>query len=182
LKDYLPCSIIYLLTESFQVTLFHFEDEPRPGVCELIYTLREKAKLRIMMLTGDHESSAMRVAKAVCIDEVHFSLKPEDKLNKVKAVSREGGSSASCDCQISFLKIMAVFFLLICYSTNDKSSLAAHVLFTMVCFYQFDLLPCYITRCNYSMVSFQLLVTIVVWSITSSYHLSCFVLLRISKH
>jgi len=46
-----------------------------------------------MMLTGDHESSAQRVAKAVCIDEVDFSLKPEDKLNKVKAVSREGGTS-----------------------------------------------------------------------------------------
>lgn len=74
-----------------KVTLFHFEDEPRTGVCEVIYTLREKAKLRIMMLTGDHESSALRVAKAVCIDEVHWSLKPEDKLNKVKAVSREGG-------------------------------------------------------------------------------------------
>ncbi|AQK66549.1 putative cadmium/zinc-transporting ATPase HMA1, chloroplastic [Zea mays] len=74
-----------------KVTLFHFEDEPRSGVCEVISTLREKAKLRIMMLTGDHESSAQRVAKAVCIEEVHFSLKPEDKLNKVKAVSREGG-------------------------------------------------------------------------------------------
>ncbi|XP_066371065.1 probable cadmium/zinc-transporting ATPase HMA1, chloroplastic isoform X2 [Miscanthus floridulus] len=74
-----------------KVTLFHFEDEPRSGVCEVISTLREKAKLRIMMLTGDHESSAHRVAKSVCIEEVHFSLKPEDKLNKVKAVSREGG-------------------------------------------------------------------------------------------
>ncbi|CAD6335687.1 unnamed protein product [Miscanthus lutarioriparius] len=74
-----------------KVTLFHFEDEPRSGVCEVISTLREKAKLRIMMLTGDHESSAHRVAKCVCIEEVHFSLKPEDKLNKVKAVSREGG-------------------------------------------------------------------------------------------
>nr|CAB3468848.1 unnamed protein product [Digitaria exilis] len=73
-----------------KVTLFHFEDEPRSGVCEVISTLREKAKLRIMMLTGDHESSAQRVAKAVCIDEVHYSLKPEDKLNKVKAASREG--------------------------------------------------------------------------------------------
>ncbi|VAI32907.1 unnamed protein product [Triticum turgidum subsp. durum] len=75
-----------------KMTLFHFEDEPRPGACEVISTLREKAKLRIMMLTGDHESSALRVAKAVCIDEVHCCLKPEDKLNKVKAVSRRGGS------------------------------------------------------------------------------------------
>ncbi|VAI91427.1 unnamed protein product [Triticum turgidum subsp. durum] len=86
-----------------KVTLFHFEDEPRTGVCEVIYTLREKAKLRIMMLTGDHESSAQRVAKAVCIEEVHFSLKPEDKLNKVKAVSREGGTSVSCDYQMAVL-------------------------------------------------------------------------------
>lgn len=53
-----------------------------------------------MMLTGDHESSAQRVAKAVCIDEVHFSLKPEDKLNKVKAVSREGGTY-TCDICLS---------------------------------------------------------------------------------
>ncbi|KAM3275651.1 hypothetical protein ACQJBY_044172 [Aegilops geniculata] len=75
-----------------KMTLFHFEDEPRPGACEVISTLRVKAKLRIMMLTGDHESSALRVAKAVCIDEVHCCLKPEDKLNKVKAVSRRGGS------------------------------------------------------------------------------------------
>ncbi|XP_048530422.1 probable cadmium/zinc-transporting ATPase HMA1, chloroplastic [Triticum urartu] len=75
-----------------KMTLFHFEDEPRPGAREVISTLREKAKLRIMMLTGDHESSALRVAKAVCIDEVHCCLKPEDKLSKVKAVSRGGGS------------------------------------------------------------------------------------------
>jgi Cd2+/Zn2+-exporting ATPase len=89
------------MKNSFQVTLFHFEDEPRSGVCEVISTLRDKAKLRIMMLTGDHESSALRVAKAVCIDEVHCCLKPEDKLNKVKAVSREGGRSISYDCKFS---------------------------------------------------------------------------------
>jgi Zn2+/Cd2+-exporting ATPase len=54
-----------------------------------------------MMLTGDHESSARRVAKAVCIDEVHYSLKPEDKLNKVKAVPREGGTPIYYPFEIS---------------------------------------------------------------------------------
>jgi magnesium-transporting ATPase (P-type) len=133
LKEYLAC-IIYLPVDSFQVTLFHFEDEPRSGVCEVIYTLREKAKLRIMMLTGDHKSSAMRVAKAVCIDEVHFSLKPEDKLNKVKAVSREGGSPLSCNCQISFYDYYDSSSIFICYSTIDISSLVTHYLITMVWF------------------------------------------------
>lgn len=44
-----------------------------------------------MMLTGDHESSAWRVAKAVGISEVYCSLKPEDKLNQVKGISRDMG-------------------------------------------------------------------------------------------
>lgn len=43
------------------------------------------------MLTGDHESSARRVADAVGIDEVYCNLKPEDKLNHVKNISRDLG-------------------------------------------------------------------------------------------
>nr|BAJ89769.1 predicted protein [Hordeum vulgare subsp. vulgare] len=88
----LPGRGVFATLSITKMTLFHFEDEPRAGACEVISTLRDKAKLRIMMLTGDHESSALRVAKAVCIDEVHCCLKPEDKLNKVKAVSSRGGS------------------------------------------------------------------------------------------
>ncbi|XP_038971968.1 probable cadmium/zinc-transporting ATPase HMA1, chloroplastic isoform X2 [Phoenix dactylifera] len=74
-----------------KVTLFHFEDEPRHGVAEVISTLKDQAQLRIMMLTGDHESSARRVADTVGINEVHCCLKPEDKLNKVKSASRDTG-------------------------------------------------------------------------------------------
>ncbi|KAK8697508.1 hypothetical protein V6N13_113653 [Hibiscus sabdariffa] len=39
-----------------------------------------------MMLTGDHTSSAWRVANAVGINEVYSSLKPEDKLKHVKKI------------------------------------------------------------------------------------------------
>lgn len=74
-----------------QITLIHFEDRPRPGVIDVILELREQGKLRVMMLTGDHKYSAMRVAKAVGISEFYFSLKPEDKLSHVKDVSRETG-------------------------------------------------------------------------------------------
>ena len=74
-----------------QVTLIHLEDRPRPGVLDVIAELRDQAKLHIMMLTGDHESSAWRVANAVGINEVYCSLKPEDKLSHVKGVSRDMG-------------------------------------------------------------------------------------------
>ncbi|KAM0938995.1 putative P-type ATPase, HAD superfamily, P-type ATPase, transmembrane domain superfamily [Dioscorea sansibarensis] len=79
------------LSVNKKVTLFHFEDEPRPSVAKVLTTLKDQAKLRTIMLTGDHESSAKRVAKAVGIDEVYHSLKPEDKLNHVKSTSRETG-------------------------------------------------------------------------------------------
>ncbi|KAM7265849.1 hypothetical protein ACFE04_003532 [Oxalis oulophora] len=79
------------LSVNEKVTLIHFEDRPRAGVSEVISELTDRAKLRLMMLTGDHKSSAWRVAKAVGIKEVHCSLKPEDKLNHVKSISRDMG-------------------------------------------------------------------------------------------
>ncbi|XP_021633151.1 probable cadmium/zinc-transporting ATPase HMA1, chloroplastic isoform X2 [Manihot esculenta] len=74
-----------------KVTLIHLEDRLRAGVSNVIMELQEQARLRVMMLTGDHESSAWRVAKAVGITEVHCSLKPEDKLNHVKGIARDMG-------------------------------------------------------------------------------------------
>ncbi|KAL5714064.1 hypothetical protein ACHQM5_016076 [Ranunculus cassubicifolius] len=79
------------LSVNKKVTLFHFEDKPRPGITDVIDALKNHAKMRVMMLTGDHESSALRVANAVGIKEVYCSLKPEDKLNHVKSTSRDTG-------------------------------------------------------------------------------------------
>lgn len=74
-----------------QVTLFHFEDKPRADSVDVITTLQNEGNLRVMMLTGDHDLSAWRVADAVGIKEVHCSLKPEDKLYHVTKISRDTG-------------------------------------------------------------------------------------------
>ncbi|KEH31492.1 cadmium/zinc-transporting ATPase, putative [Medicago truncatula] len=74
-----------------KVTLIHLEDRPRPGVFDVIQELQDEAKFRVMMLTGDHEYSARRVASAVGIKEFHCNLKPEDKLRHVKDISRDMG-------------------------------------------------------------------------------------------
>jgi Cu+-exporting ATPase len=41
------------------------------------------------MLTGDHEKSARFVAEQVGIENLHFSLTPEDKLNFVDSLHKE---------------------------------------------------------------------------------------------
>ncbi|PNY07768.1 putative cadmium/zinc-transporting ATPase HMA1 chloroplastic-like, partial [Trifolium pratense] len=74
-----------------KVTLIHLEDRPRPGVFDVIQELQDEAKFRVMMLTGDHEYSAKRVATAVGINEFYCNLKPEDKLSHVKDISRDMG-------------------------------------------------------------------------------------------
>ncbi|KAK4840787.1 hypothetical protein QYF36_018146 [Acer negundo] len=79
------------LSVNEKVSLIHLEDRPRPGVSDVIKELKDLAGLQIMMLTGDHESSAWRVANAVGINEVYYSLKPEDKLNHLKSISRDMG-------------------------------------------------------------------------------------------
>ncbi|GLJ16033.1 hypothetical protein SUGI_0266000 [Cryptomeria japonica] len=78
-----------VLSVNKKVTLFHFEDKLRPGAADVVSTLKKKAGINLMMLTGDHESSAWRVAKVVGIDEVHFGLKPEDKLYKARILSQD---------------------------------------------------------------------------------------------
>lgn len=82
------------LSVNEKVTLFHFEDKLRHGAADVVAALK-KAGMQILMLTGDHASSAHRVAKAVGIEDVHFGMKPEDKLHCIKNLSRQSGVGLS---------------------------------------------------------------------------------------
>jgi hypothetical protein len=74
-----------------QVTLFHFEDQLRENAAAVVKSLKEQAGMRVLMLTGDHSTTAERVAKSLGIDEFKSGLKPEDKLNEVKHLSQQNG-------------------------------------------------------------------------------------------
>ncbi|KAE9449694.1 hypothetical protein C3L33_18405, partial [Rhododendron williamsianum] len=80
-----------LAVNNKKVTLFHLEDKLRPGAMDVILALQDQAKLHIIMLTGDHESSAWRVANAIGINEVYCNMKPEDKLSHVTSISKDTG-------------------------------------------------------------------------------------------
>lgn len=70
--------------------LLRFEDTPREGVADLMKRLKTNFQLRLLMLTGDRLESASRIASLIGIDEVFAELKPEQKLERVTALSESG--------------------------------------------------------------------------------------------
>ena len=65
-------------------------DLPRPSAHEAIHQLHHLNIRKTLILTGDHLNSAQEVADAVGIAEVHASLLPEEKLDRLQELSRQG--------------------------------------------------------------------------------------------
>ena len=59
---------------------FLIQDMVRPGMKSRIKRLRMQGVKKVVMLTGDIEDSANRIADQVQIDEVHARMLPEEKL------------------------------------------------------------------------------------------------------
>ncbi len=68
---------------------FVLSDELRPGARELIDELKRQGK-SVMLLTGDHEMAARRVADSLGIDDLAWDLRPSDKLERVRALQKQG--------------------------------------------------------------------------------------------
>lgn len=65
-----------------------FEDKVRPAAARVIAFLRGALQLKTVMLTGDHEASAAKVARVLGLEEkdVFARLKPEDKVGSCGAL------------------------------------------------------------------------------------------------
>lgn len=63
---------------------FVLADEVKPKIKETIQELRKLGMQKIVMLTGDNEKIAQRIADKVGISEFHANLLPEEKLKYLK--------------------------------------------------------------------------------------------------
>ncbi|WP_142985178.1 heavy metal translocating P-type ATPase [Halorubrum cibi] len=63
-----------------------FTDTVRPGAAEMIADLRSLGIGHIVMLTGDNERVATRIAEEVGIDEVQAELLPEEKVATIESL------------------------------------------------------------------------------------------------
>ena len=74
--------------------LLAVRDNVRPNAAAAIRALHEAGVRKVVMLTGDNERTARVIAREVGIDEVHASLKPEDKAVKVRELTARWGHVA----------------------------------------------------------------------------------------
>lgn len=73
-----------------ELFLFRFSDTLRPKINNVIQAILKRGWDAIM-LTGDHEESAKRIAKEAGIKEYYADLSPEDKLNHIANLSEKKG-------------------------------------------------------------------------------------------
>jgi len=83
--------LLALMLYGEKIALFRFHDTPRTKIRETIQALHKKWHWLTVMLTGDHEDSAKRIAKELGVDTYYANLKPEDKLNHVAELAQKRG-------------------------------------------------------------------------------------------
>jgi len=69
-------------------------DRPRPGVKETLQKLRDLGIQKVIMLTGDNEAVARKIAEEVGVTDVKAGLLPEHKLETIQALQQEYGQVA----------------------------------------------------------------------------------------
>ncbi len=69
-------------------------DEPRPEAKESVASLATIGLGSLIMLTGDHQTVAEAVARAVGVSQVESGLMPEDKVRAVRALRQRFGEVA----------------------------------------------------------------------------------------
>jgi len=82
-------SAMYLAVDGKAAGLIAVADPVKASSAEAISALRA-AGLRIVMATGDGETTARAVAKTLGIDEVHGEVRPQDKSDLVARLKAEG--------------------------------------------------------------------------------------------
>ena len=82
-------SILIFCIDDEVIATYELQDEPKEGVKESIKAIK-RAGLEVIMLTGDHEKSASKIAARVGIKEFHHSLTPANKAEFVKQRQESG--------------------------------------------------------------------------------------------
>lgn len=83
-------TVIHVAADGRLLGSIRLEDQLRPGAKEAIEGLRRNGVKRIVMLTGDNDAVARRIADDLGIDEVYADLLPQDKVTAITQMQDRG--------------------------------------------------------------------------------------------
>ena len=86
--------VVGLAREGELLAWIALSDEPRENARDVIRELRRVGIPRVVLVTGDHPSTAQAVGRTVGIEEVRAGLLPEEKVKVIRSLEREYGSVA----------------------------------------------------------------------------------------
>ena len=84
---------IYVARDGKAIGLICLGDRVKPDAKQAIDRLHAMGIARITMLTGDREAPAKAASTVLGIDEVHAQLLPQDKLDRLETICRQGGAA-----------------------------------------------------------------------------------------
>jgi len=82
-------TVVHLAADGKLMGLIAIADAVRPSAVEAIKALRARG-VEVVMLTGDNQGTAERIAKSLGIDRVFADVLPGDKAGKVKELQAQG--------------------------------------------------------------------------------------------
>lgn len=83
-------TLVIVADEESVLGIFGIADEIREESRSVIDALHRNGIRHTVMLTGDHNQTAEKVAKAVGVSDYYGNLLPEDKVTKIKELSEQG--------------------------------------------------------------------------------------------
>lgn len=81
---------VYVSADGLAIGKLAIADQLRPGAKEAVAKLKATGIKRVVMLTGDNEAIAQRVAAELGVDEVRADLLPEDKVKIIAEIQSQG--------------------------------------------------------------------------------------------
>lgn len=93
-SENLTDTAIYLSVDNKLAGIFYISDAIREGAREMIEGLRKSGIKNIVMLTGDNAETAKYVSDQIGITDYRSNLLPEDKINIIKELQKDGSKVA----------------------------------------------------------------------------------------
>lgn len=108
-------SLLYVAKENVLAGIIALQDKVRKEAPEFLDKLKRQGVKKIVVLTGDHRSTAMALAEELdAIDEIHWELKPEDKADIIEKLKDQGAFVAFAGDGVNDVPAMVTADIAVC--------------------------------------------------------------------